>query len=206
MVANTPVMPPPSETIDNPVGMSLDEFLIQNTQRPFDLINGEKVYLMPTVSGHDEIQKRFFIRLYETIEKSGAGMVYTEQTFILDASRPKWVKGSRTPDVMVYLGDRVAQYKNANPDWSEKPYALIPDIVIEVLSATDVMKEVEDKIEAYLADGVQEVCLVVYWKRLIRVYTSDVEHFRVIEASEVFTSDLLRGFALPLTDLFNLTP
>lgn len=50
---------------------------------------------------------------------------------------PNWVTGSRQPDVMFSTAERINAYKEANPDWKRKPYVLVPDLVVEVMSVND---------------------------------------------------------------------
>lgn len=74
---------------------------------------------------------------------------------------------------------------------------------MEVVSLQDRWIEIEDKIEAYLLDGVREIWILIPTQRAARVYTPDVEAPRVIKAHERLESaDLLPGFSLPLASIF----
>ena len=50
-------------SVQTRIGMPLDEFIRRYDEAPFELIDGEIIPKMPTVSGHNQLAKRFFIAL-----------------------------------------------------------------------------------------------------------------------------------------------
>lgn len=128
------------------VGMPLDEFLELSHEQPFDLINGERIPLMPGVAVHGETIRALFLAIWLYISTKLLGDVITETTFILpDTYDSNWVEGSRTPDVMYYAAGRLQAYKAQTPDWQARPYALVPDFVAEVVSPNDKFSELDKK-------------------------------------------------------------
>src|SRR5262249_55722885 len=129
--------------------MTLEAFIEAFNHEPFEWIDGEKVVLSPSVAGPNFIAKLIF-RALLPFEDQGLGEAFTEAVFVL-AYDSNWVRGSRVPDVMYYTAARLAAYRRDNPDWQGKPYILIPDFAVEVVSPTDSYSEVNRKVDAYLA-------------------------------------------------------
>jgi len=186
------------------VGMPLSEFLEQSSKQPFELINGERIIKRPNVAGHSEIIRTLFLALYHFVISKLLGEVYSETTFVLpDAGESNWVSGSRIPDIMYYAGTRMAEYKADNPDWRGKPFAIVPDFVIEIVSPTDTFSDVDKKIDAYLADGVRLIWVVDPQRRKAIVYAPDAEQPLHLAGDAVLDAeDVVPGFQIVLSKLF----
>jgi Uma2 family endonuclease len=189
------------------VGMSLTEFLEQRAMQEFELINGEKRIKMPGVSGHSELIRLLFRLLDRLSEAQRMGETYFEATFILpDTYDSQWVRGSRIPDIMFYAADRIKLYKVQNRDWNEKPFALVPDFIIEVISPTDKFSDVMEKIELYLQDGVHLVWAVDMKRKKLLVFSAEGDTGQPFEGEAVVDAgDIVPGFAVKVADLFPLT-
>lgn len=176
-------------------GIALEEFLKEFAETPFELLEGEKVVWMPGVAQHSEIIDALRDYIRDFLKEKSLGTVHAESAFILESSK-NWVKGSRIPDVMVYTGKRLADYKAKNKDWKDKPYVLVPDIAIEVVSKNDSYSSVDRKVDLYLADGVKEVWVIDPYTEKALVHTEDkVKRF---SKDHTITSDALPGFKLEL--------
>jgi Uma2 family endonuclease len=180
-------------------GIALADFLRDFSEVPFELLDGERVEWMPSVAIHAEIL-RAIVRLLEAfILKLGEGEVFYETTFILEYSKD-WVKGSRIPDVMIYMGDRLAEYKKATPEWKTRPYALVPDICIEIVSPTDSYSSIDRKVDLYLDDGVKEIWVIDPSTEKIWLHTKD-KSVRLVKG-ELLESGILAEFTLELEKFF----
>jgi Uma2 family endonuclease len=182
--------------------MSLEAFLAD--PRQLEIIDGEiKEKVMATTAEHGEASKLFFLALH-TYGVQHNGDAYVEATFIMpDADESKWVKGSRIPDVLYYADGRLAAYKAGNPHWRDRPFALVPDLVVEVISSTDLALEVERKVEKYLADGVRLIWLVYPDLGRVTVYRAGAAQAQIVRAGETLDGgEVLPGFALALAELF----
>ena len=185
------------------VGMPLTEFMrLFEQEGPFELVNGERIAIMPGVAEHSEIIKL----IYDLILGYGHAhkniIVYSETPFVL-SDTPDWVKGSRTPDVMVYEASRLAAYKAQTPDWKKTPFVLVPDLCIEVISPTDIYLDVDEKVEAYLLDGVRLVWVFNPRTTTITVYGPGLDDIKRLRADGTLDGgDVLAGFTLPVKDVF----
>jgi Uma2 family endonuclease len=117
-------------------GMPMDEFIRRyETEGPFELIEGELVGMSPTIFGHGRIAKRLLMAISAHASPGNLGEAFMEMPFVVtDPDSPAWVKGSRVPDVAYFQNDRLKAYEAAHPDSEEKPLALVPDLVVEVVS------------------------------------------------------------------------
>lgn len=189
-------------------GMPLAEFIAAASDQPFELLNGERKLRLPTVAGHNHVLLLLYnaILLYllqQAVDRI-IGDVLMEATFILaEPDDPQWVTGSRTPDLSFYAGQRLTQYRTVNPDWKKHPYTLVPDLVAEVVSPGDTVSALDEKVDAYLADGVQLVIVIDPQRRKVWLHTPDQDVVSQLSGDSVLDGgDLLPGFAIPLPDLF----
>ncbi len=182
--------------------MTLAEFIRRYEQEgPFEILDGEVVPKMPTVSGHAEIIKRFFVALLK-YEQQGLGEVFTETTFLL-SDVPNWVNGSRIPDVMYVTAEKMAHYRSEIPDYRSKPFILIPDLVIEVISPTDNYTDINRRVARYLSDGVRLVWVVDPQLQTIVVYVQGSNQQTTLSGEMLLTGGaVLPDFSVNMREVF----
>ena len=195
------------ESVVENIGMPLDEYMRLYDEQPFELINGERKLLMVNVAGHGEVAQIIFLALHMFVTAKQLGYAFVEQTFVLSYVS-NWVTGSRKPDVMYYSAERIDAYKQANPDWKSKPYILVPDLVIEVVSPNDNLSELDEKVDQYLVDGVQIVWVLDPQKQRVSIntlvarqpFTKQQTH---LTPTDTLTgSDLIPGFEIQVATIF----
>src|SRR5262249_33992178 len=126
--------------------LSIEEFIrLYDEQGPFEYVNGEFIPVSPTNSGHNILAKKIMNLLDGYTASRNLGEAFMEAPFVLE-DKPNWVKGSRVPDVMFFRAERLKAFKANTPDWREKPFLLVPDLVVEIISPTDRYSDVADKI------------------------------------------------------------
>lgn len=117
------------------------------------------------------------------------------------------------PDMIV----RVTDDQNRLPDvcftaWENLPSAsahltpvadYVPDLVVEILSASNTRKEMARKRREYFAAGTKLVWIVDPDARTVAVYTEPTTPAVLTTADTLTGGDVLPGFALPLTELFD---
>jgi Uma2 family endonuclease len=189
-------------SVQERIGMPMEEFIRLYNEAPFELVNGERILLVPTVAIHSEVIRLLHELLiaYRFIHKNV--IIYIETAFAKTDS-PDWVKGSRVPDIMIYSTARFEAYKAETPDWKDKPYLLIPDLCIEVISQNDNYTDVEDKVAEYLRDGVRLVWVINPRAKSVAVYTAGSEQItRLTEGYTLTGGDVLPDFSIPVSDIF----
>ncbi len=185
--------------IQTRMGMPLERFLEQSERTPFELIQGERKDRLPNIFIHNEI-----IRLLDAfIVSRQLGEVYSEMTFVQpDADDTNWIVGSRIPDLMVYVGNRIADYKARTPNYRERPLALVPDFVIEIVSPSDKVIDLDEKIDAYLSDGVRLIWVINPQRRKATVYSPDTEQPLHLSGDALLDGDdVLPGFRVSLAEV-----
>ena len=175
------------------IGMPMEEFIrLYNAEGPFELIDGERIPKMPNVAGHDETSRSAFVELFQFTRVNRLGEVMMESPFVLSYTS-NWVTGSRQPDVMFYKAERINAYREATPDYKLKPYILVPDLVIEVVSPNDDLRELDNKVDLYLADGVLMVWVMDPQPIKVSVFTPTPGRPRTRQQTNLFGGDILSG-------------
>jgi Uma2 family endonuclease len=184
------------------IGMPMAAFIREGDQRPFEFIDGIKIYMHATTAGHNDVAKRIYDALLRYEDATGRGEVRQEMTYAL-TDDPNWVTGSRIPDVAFILAERIAQYRASTPDWREKPLLLVPDLVVEIVSPNDSYSEIDKKVDLYLADGVQMIVIVDPQRKKIRIHYPNAKTPISLTLDDTLEGgDLLPDFRLPLRDIF----
>lgn len=191
-------------TIATRIGMPLEAFIREHEAQPFELINGERRAKLPTITGHNDVADRACTELKVQAEARDIGIARMEATYVLpDNYDSDWVKGSRTPDVLFIRIERLKVYREEHPDWRKKPYLIVPDLVVEVVSPNDKVTELDEKIEAYLADGVRLIWVLKPQSRTAIVYAPDVEQPRFLAGDAMLEGgEVVPGFKIALAKLF----
>jgi Uma2 family endonuclease len=104
----------------------------------------------------------------------------------------------RAPDVAFISWDRLPQRRMP----TESIPALVPDLAVEVLSASNTAKEMDRKRGEYFAAGVRLVWLVDPETRSVSVYTAPAQATVLDEGQTLEGGPVLPGFTLPLRVLF----
>ncbi|MHB8625903.1 MAG: Uma2 family endonuclease [Aggregatilineales bacterium] len=190
-------------TLERIQSMSLREFERRYDQDgPFELINGEIKPISPTKSRHSVVTRTVFLVLHQYCTTHGLGEVFSETVFVLTDSR-NWVKDSFVPDVLFFSAGRLATYKTATPDWADKPFVLVPELVVEVLSPTDRTGDVLEKVAAYLKAGVFIVLVIDAEQHRVVIYRANSTEPRILIAADMLDGiEAIPGFALPVAALF----
>jgi Uma2 family endonuclease len=181
--------------------MSLDDFLRLSAEQPFELINGEKIEKMPTGYLHGAILRVIFRLLDAFVTQHHLGEVYPEMTFVYTPST-NWVRGARVPDIMFYQKSRIEDYLKTIVN-KNLPLALVPDLVIEILSPTDNIFDIQDRILFDFDNGVKMIWLIDPDRRGALVYTPHANRpTRFGEDGVLSAPDILPNFELHLATVW----
>lgn len=103
----------------------------------------------------------------------------------------------------LYQTERLKLYRNEIKDYEDKPFILIPDIVVEIVSPTDRYEDVERKVELYLKDGVKIVWLVKPSSQTVAEYTQDKTDPVTKRKTDVLSGkNVAQGFELNVSEIF----
>lgn len=187
--------------------MLLDEFVRLYDQQPFELVNGIRDDVLPQVAGHGEVVQSLWLAIDRYAASHQLGDAFMRAPFV-EVNREDRVIYSFTPGVMYIRADRLASYKQATPDWRMKPYLLVPDLVIEVVSPNDNFSELDEKVNQYLLDGVRAVWVVDPQKRRVSIHvlkSSDPftkQETQLKETDTLKGGEIIPGFEMTVAKIF----
>jgi Uma2 family endonuclease len=160
----------------------------------YELVKGELVKMTPTGLRHGRIAMRLGSRLEQHASKHNLGSVYAAETGFLLASDPDTV---RAPDASFVAAGRIPP--EGEPD-KFGPFA--PDLAVEVISPSDRVVEVEEKVMEYLEAGTRLVWVVNPNAETVTEYRS-LTQVRILTSDDVLEGgDVLPGFKCPVREIF----
>lgn len=185
--------------------LSLEAFTHQYVQAgPFEVVDGERKPLSPLDGRKAALARALFDQLDAHCAMHRLGEVRCEIPYVLLYDFHA-VKDVRVPHLMMFGAARWKQYVTETEDWAGKPLLLVPDLTVEILCATDLFAEIQDRVERYLNDGVCVIWVVDGERRRVWVY----ERYRyslLTEYDDLSGGDVMPGLSLSLIDLFSSVP
>lgn len=191
------------EPVSTTLGIPFAEFIrLFEQEGPFEFVDGERIPVLPGVAEHSEIIKLVYQSLLAYEQQTRLIVTYAETAYVL-VHTPNWVTGARIPDVMVYAASRIADYKAKDVDWRKKPFVLVPDLAVEVVSPHDIYTDVDEKVDRYLSDGVRLVWVMNPRTASVRVHSASTIHStRLTEEHILDGGEVLPDFQLPIKEIF----
>jgi Uma2 family endonuclease len=184
------------------IGMSLDEFMRQYDEQPFELIDGECIPVVQ-ITRSVRISGRLFRYLANYVDEHQLGEVFIEAPFVMKPQK-QWVKGSRVPDVLFIRADRLKALAESDPTWELSPIPLVPDLVVEVLSPTDSLAAAIQKAQTYLNDGATLIWIIDPDRRAVYVFTtSGAKPIPMSEEDQLTGGEVIPGFEILVAKLFD---
>jgi len=170
-----------------------DLFRLSDNGKRRELVKGELREMAPAGSIHGAYGGRLQAYLGFHVLGQQLGQIFLAETgFIID----------RAPDT-VRAPDIAFVSKNRLPETLPDGYLpLAPDLAVEVVSPSDSVREVREKVSDWLNAGVQLVWVVEPRKRIITEYRRG-QPARIFEEDDVLDGgDVVPGFSLPVHEVF----
>jgi Uma2 family endonuclease len=171
-----------------------EELLRLPKDRRYELVDGELVEKpMSWISGALMVRLGRFLDAY--CEQHGAGSVSgSDARFRCFPDDPDKV---RLPDLVFIRKERLT------PELGAAGFISVPpDLVVEVLSPSDVSYEVDRRVQDYLSAGVKLVWVVHPQSRSVHVYRPGGQGVILSERDELDGEQVLPGFRLPVREIF----
>jgi Uma2 family endonuclease len=177
--------------------MTLEEFLALPEEKPYlEYVDGEVCPKTMPTDRHGELAAELLFRLKAYLQAHPVAVARTEVRHYSERANRSYL-----PDVEVTLNERVRK-----GEARINPVPEPPDVAIEVISPDDRASRVLDRVNFYLAEGVQVLWVVDPETETVTEYRSS-EHMRTLRRGDALESqDLLPGFVLPLAELFDAAP
>lgn len=159
-----------------------------------ELVRGELRTIAPTGGDHGATVVNLTGPLWQHVKKHNLGRVFGAETGFTLEKNPDTV---RAPDVAFVAAARIPA--------GGIPRKFVPgppDLAAEVVSPSDTVHEVDDKVEAWLRAGARLVWVVNSKNRSVTVHALGRAP-QILQADETLSGeDVLPGFALPVRDIF----
>jgi Uma2 family endonuclease len=97
---------------------------------------------------------------------------------------------------------RLEQWEKLSEQQKEKFISLCPDFVVELRSATDSLRELQSKMEEYVANGAQVGWLIDPQERRVHVYRAQAQAEVLDNPESVKGEPVLEGFVLQLREIW----
>ena len=159
-----------------------------------ELIRGVFCETVPTGIDHGEIAANYMMGFGAYVKRRKLGRVFGSDSGIRLERGPDTV---REPDVgfisaeKLPLGTRVTSYAE-----------VVPELVVEIASPSDTLREMNDRAHMWLRYGVEMVVVTYPDNRTLDVYRQDGPTITLGEDDTLDGAPVLPGFTLPVREVF----
>jgi Uma2 family endonuclease len=170
--------------------LTIDDFerLPADAVQQRELVDGELIGVSGNTPLHNIVRDRLLSHLMAWAEAQAAGMVIAEQEY-------DFLGNAHGPDVSFFGPE-----KQTLLDLYKRVQRFVPDLAIEVASASDTYDSLLRKKARYRRAGTTEVWLISAENAEIAIYGPDRD--RILRAGDTLSSEVLPGFAIAVNDLF----
>lgn len=159
-----------------------------------ELIRGELKKMSPTGGTHGIICMAIGSQLTSFVMTNNLGVVFGAETGFVVEKDPDSVLGA---DVAFVSHARMKDVVNL-----DKFLPFAPDLAVEVLSPSNTVHEIDEKIELYFAAGSRAIWVFNPKRRTVAAYTSPLDVKLFGEQETLDGGEVLPGFSLDLAKLF----
>ena len=170
-----------------------DLWRLPNNQRR-ELVKGELRTMAPAGFEHGAVITNVAFLLARHVKAGRLGVVLGAETGFVISRNPDTVRGA---DVAFVSTARLPQ---GSLPTSYFPGA--PDLAVEVVSPSDTMVEVEDKVDDYLAGGTKMVWVVNPRRKTVTVYRPQASPHLLGQADTLTGDDVVPGFSCGVSEIF----
>jgi Uma2 family endonuclease len=170
-----------------------EDLLYLSRDHRYELVNGRLVEKSMAATS-SAVVAEVLAHLNNFVRDHQAGLVLAaDQGYQCFPDEPNKV---RKPDISFIARDRIT------PALAEGHIRIAPDLVVEVLSPTDLVREVSRRIRDYLRVGVRLLWVIDPEARLVQVYRPGRRGVILPETDELDGEEVLPGFRVPVHILF----
>ena len=171
-----------------------DLLALPDNDMRYELVEGELIEMSPTSRPHSRDGMRIATQMNVYAEANDLGEVYGADAGFILRRNPDTV---RAPDAAFVRKERL-------PELDEDGYLpLSPDLAVEVVSPSNTVNEMSQKVQEYLEAGTAIVWVVEPKRRQVTVYTPG-QHPRILRDGDLLDGgDVMPGFTLSVTYIFD---
>jgi Uma2 family endonuclease len=158
-----------------------------------ELVHGIVITLPPPSFYHGQVCSRIDHTLGAFIDAQRLGWITSNDSGVILARNPDTVRG---PDLAFWSRERMPEPPRIGyPD-------IPPDLVVEVLSPSDVFSQILRKVQQYLRAGTRVVWVVVPEDRSVTVCRAGQDQIILGNGDTLRSDDVLPGLSCLVADLF----
>ena len=158
-----------------------------------ELVKGVVITMPPPSFYHGQCCNRIGRKIGNFVDDAKLGFVTNNDSGVILAREPDIVRG---PDIAFWSRERM-------PEPPRQGYPSIPpDLVVEVLSPSDVFLNVQRMVEQYLRAGVRIGWIAIPEDRSVSVFRQGRESASLMNGETLSGEDVLPGFSCPVAELF----
>ncbi|MBM3238081.1 Uma2 family endonuclease [Candidatus Poribacteria bacterium] len=168
--------------------ITLEEFMA-NDYESYEFVEGELRPMSTPTMEHGQIGVNIIILLHSYVKANKLGRVYSiETTFQVGNS-------GRKPDVAFLFKEHIpANVRQAS--------SVPPDLAVEIVSPSDTLYDVQEKVFEYLDAGTQLVWVIEPVGQTVTVYRSRTD-IKVLTVKDTLTGeDVIKGFHCSVAEIF----
>jgi Uma2 family endonuclease len=180
------LMPPPSP----PVRVTPDDLLELENEGLFELVDGKLIE--KTMSYLSNKTAALIVFALQSYANKHGGDVLPEQSFQCFADDPELI---RRPDIAFIASGRTP---SPLPTGHVKT---VPDVAVEVVSPSDSIYELDEKLDDYRSAGVKLVWVVNPNSRTIRIHRPDHSVTELTDSDTITGESVLPEFAVAVRDV-----
>lgn len=173
--------------------MTAEELWGRAQTTPGELVRGRYIEMSPTGYPHGAVEARIARQLGNFVDDNKLGLVLSGEVGIITRRNPDTVRGA---DVAFISHKRLAGAK------AEGYLGVPPELVVEVVSPNDRWTDITEKVDEYLACGVDEIWIVDPRTQCVTCYgsTATVRTYR--HDDTLSAPEILPGLCLPVREIF----
>jgi Uma2 family endonuclease len=156
-----------------------------------ELVRGEIITMAPAGGMHGVCCAKASSEIYVFVRDNDLGTVASNDTGVVTERAPDSVRG---PDIAYWSKDRLPVVPLGFIDTA-------PDLFVEVLSPSNISKQIRAKLLEYFAKGVRLVWVIAPEDRTLTIYRTPDEGRVLHETALVTGEDVLPEFSCRVSDL-----
>lgn len=173
--------------------LTLDEFVrLPDDETRKELVRGRVVREPPANFEHGGLAAHIAHRLREFVAREDLGMVVGAETGFILFEEPPTV---RAPDAAFVTRERLPEDRTGFAP-------LAPDLAVEVVSPSNTMPQIHDKVCDFLDAGTRTVWIIEPSRRTVMIYRSRDDIRLLTEEDTLDGGDVLPGFRVEVAELF----
>lgn len=175
--------------------MTIEEYEALEQDEPgYELVEGELKRTPPAGGQSSSMAVGIAAHLWNFVTPRQLGMVFgADGGFVLRRDPDTLL----VPDVAFVRTDRLPPESEQERFWR-----LAPDLVVEVISPSDRVRDVVAKVQRYLDAGVRLVWVVEPRRHSVTVYPANGDSHVLLPGDVLGGGDVLPDFRLPVADVF----